>query len=138
MLVYTKCDPSKKSMLQKTREWVGVRASAPRLQYSLEDFIKPLLDRRKATKQIMAEYAKCHGKDNAEYRRLNALQLSLKKVVNTLYGVFASIYFPISSPCVANNITDRARCGCWLMSVAFAGLTSITDGCESMLNSVRF
>ncbi len=106
----------------------------PWLQYPLHNFITPLLARRKSTKAAMKE----HAKDSEEWRKLNAQQLSIKKVVNTLYGVFASVFFPISSPCVANNVTDRARAACWLMSVAFEGLTSITDGCESKLNKVRF
>lgn len=77
------------------------------------------------------------SENGADWRKLNAQQLSIKKVVNTLYGVLASIYFPISSPCVANNITDRGRSACWLMSVAFAGLTSITDGSDGRLNMVQ-
>lgn len=55
---------------------------------------------------------KLHKYMSAEWRRLNAKPLSVKKVVNTLYGVFASIYFSISSPCIANNVTDRARSAC--------------------------
>ena len=106
----------------------------PWLKYPLGTFITPLLERRRSLKAKMKQ----HSKDTAEWRRFNAAQLSVKKVVNTLYGTLASIYFPISSPCVANNVTDRARTACWLMSVAGAGLTSITDGCESMLNEVRW
>ena len=114
----------------------GVRDSrvGPWLKYPLGHFISPLLKRRRSLKAKMKQ----HSKDSAEWRRINAAQLSVKKVVNTLYGTLASIYFPISSPCVANNVTDRARTACWLMSVAGAGLTSITDGCESLLNHVRF
>ena len=36
--------------------------------------------------------------DSSEFRRFEAAQLSVKKVVNTLYGTLASIYFPISFP----------------------------------------
>ena len=114
----------------------GVKDSrvGPWLKYPLSSFITPLLDRRRSLKAEMKQ----HPVDSDDWNRLNASQKSLKKVVNTLYGILASIYFPISSPCVANNVTDRARTACWLMSVASAGLTSITDGCESMLNEVRF
>lgn len=77
--------------------------------------------------------------DNGDdWKKLNAQQLSIKKVVNTLYGVLASIYFHISSPCVANNITDRGRSGCWLMVVPFRGITSITDGTSSNINEVQY
>lgn len=106
----------------------------PWLKYPLGTFISPLLAKRKSLKSMMKQQTP----DSPEWRRLNAAQLSVKKVVNTLYGTMASIYFSISSPCVANNVTDRARSACWLMSVAGAGLTSITDGCESMLNEVRY
>ena len=106
----------------------------PWLKYPLGTFISPLLAKRKSLKSKMKQQTH----QSSEWRRLNAAQLSVKKVVNTLYGTMASIFFSISSPCVANNVTDRARTACWLMSVAGAGLTSITDGCESMLNEVRF
>lgn len=106
----------------------------PWLKYPLGTFISPLLAKRKSLKAKMKEQTP----QSSEWRRLNAAQLSVKKVVNTLYGTMASIFFSISSPCVANNVTDRARTACWLMSVAGAGLTSITDGCELMLNEVRF
>ena len=114
----------------------GMRDSrvGPWLKYPLGTFISPLLEKRRSLKAQM----KKHSTDSEEWRRLNAAQLSVKKVVNTLYGTLASIYFPISSPCVANNVTDRARTACWLMSIAGAGLTSITDGCESLLNQLRF
>jgi len=106
----------------------------PWLKYPLGNFISPLLAQRASLKaQMKLQTTEC-----PEWRRLNAAQLSVKKVVNTLYGTLASIYFPISSPCVANNVTDRARTACWLMSVAGAGHTSVTDGCESFLNEVRF
>lgn len=106
----------------------------PWLKYPLGTFISPLLAKRKSLKSKMKQQTH----QSSEWRRLNAAQLSVKKVVNTLYGTMASIFFSISSPCVANNVTDRARTACWLMSVAGAGLTSITDGCENMLNEVRF
>ena len=73
-----------------------------------------------------------------EYKRIDALQRSVKSTVNTVYGITASPYFDVSSPCTANNITDMARCACWMMSVATAGVRSITDGTESELNKVRF
>lgn len=114
----------------------GVRDArvGPWLKYPLSTFISPLLTKRRALKAQMQQLPH----DSSEFRRFEAAQLSVKKVVNTLYGTLASIYFPISSPCVANNVTDRARTACWLMSVAGGGLTSITDGSESLLNEVRF
>ena len=106
----------------------------PWLEFPLSRFISPLLKKRKEFKQRMKE--ECKGSD--EFNRLHAFQLAIKGVVNTLYGTMASPYFDSSSPCVANNITDMARMACWLMSKAAKGLNSITDGCESLVNSVRF
>lgn len=48
--------------------------------------------------------------------------------VNTLYGDFASPYFPIGNTIVANNITAKARVGTWMMSKALHTRQSITDG----------
>lgn len=78
------------------------------------------------------------SKGSEEYRKLDALQRGVKGTVNTLYGTTASPYFDISSPCVANNITDMARSACWMMSKASNGLKSITDGCESFLNRAHY
>lgn len=106
----------------------------PWLKYPLGHFISPLLERRRSLKTEMKQ----HPNGSKEWRRLNAAQLSVKKVVNTLYGTLASIYFQISSPCVANNVTDRCRMANFMMSAAAATQGSITDGGASELNSVSF
>jgi len=106
----------------------------PTLLLPVKEYIRVLLNERRKIKEQM----KAHPKGSAEWNRLNSIQLYLKKLINTLYGTIASVHFPISSPCLANNITDRARTGCWIMSMCGAGLTSITDGCEGLLNNVRF
>lgn len=77
-----------------------------------------------------------HPRNGPVWRRLNAMQQSFKKVVNTLYGTFASIYFAISSPCVANNTTDRCRMACFALSSAGYTINSVTDGGESILDLV--
>jgi hypothetical protein len=106
----------------------------PWLKYPLGTFISPLLEKRRSLKAEMKQ----HPTGSTEWRRLNAAQLSVKKVVNTLYGTLASIYFPISSPCVANNVTDRCRIANQMMSVAASTVSSITDGGACQLNSVSF
>ena len=106
----------------------------PWLKYPLGTFISPLLEKRQSLKAEMKQ----HPTGGTEWRRLNAAQLSVKKVVNTLYGTLASIYFQISSPCVANNVTDRCRMANFMMSAAAATQGSITDGGASELNSVSF
>ena len=104
----------------------------PWLQFPLRSFISPYLERRRQLKKEMKE----HPRNSPAWRRLNAMQLSLKKVVNTLYGTFASIYFAISSPCVANNVTDRCRMGCFAVAT-IGSINSVTDGGESMLDRMK-
>lgn len=104
----------------------------PWLQFPLRSFISPYLERRRQLKKEMKE----HHRNSPAWRRLNAMQLSLKKVVNTLYGTFASIYFAISSPCVANNVTDRCRMGCFAVAT-IGSINSVTDGGESMLDRMK-
>lgn len=104
----------------------------PWLKYPLGTFISPLLEKRRSLKAEMKQ----HTTGGTKWRRLNAAQLSVKKVVNTLYGTLASIYFPISSPCVANNVTDRCRIANQMMSVAASTVSSITDGGACRLNWV--
>ena len=106
----------------------------PWLKFPLRNFISPLLEKRQSLKAGMKQHT--HG--SPEWRRLNAAQLSMKKVVNTLYGTLASIYFQISSPCVANNVTDRCRMANYMMSVAASTVSSITDGGACQLNKVSF
>lgn len=115
-----------------TRHGVEDSRVGPWLKFPLHSFITPYLERRRQLKKEMKE----HPRNSQTWRRLNATQLSFKKVVNTLYGTFASIYFPISSPCVANNVTDRCRMGCFSISNAGHSINSVTDGGESMLDSM--
>lgn len=110
------------------------RRPGPWIKFPLSRFIEPLIDNRKALKRKMKEA----DKSSDAYNALNAKQLAIKSVVNTLYGVLASPYFDTSSPCVANNITATARAACFLMTTACGGFKSITDGCEFNLNKVRF
>ena len=115
-----------------TRHGVEDSRVGPWLKFPLHSFITPYLERRRQLKKEMKE----HPRNSQTWRRLNATQLSFKKVVNTLYGTFASIYFPISSPCVANNVTDRCRMGCFSISNAGHSINSVTDGGESLLDSM--
>lgn len=84
----------------------------------LSDFIGPLIERRKETKL---------GKKLGD-KQLGAEDTMLKLFINTLYGVFASPFFPISNAVIANNITDKARLGAWMMAKALGSRQSITDG----------
>lgn len=106
----------------------------PWLKFPLARFISPLLKERAALKKQLKDLSP----GSVSYRIKDTFQRSIKGVVNTLYASMASPYFEISSPCCANQITDMARSVCWMMDKAGLGLTSITDGCESLLNEVAF
>ncbi len=90
----------------------------------IENFLGKLLAARKAVKNI--KKAAING--TIEYQEADAKDSCLKLFINTLYGVFCSIYFPVGNAVVANNITARARVGTWMMNKALWTRQSITDG----------
>ena len=92
----------------RSRTWYGL---------PIEDFLGPLLDRRKETKKLKKTDPSMAAEDKL-----------LKLLINALYGVLASPYFSIGNAIVANNITDKARCGTWMMAKALGFRQSITDG----------
>jgi hypothetical protein len=93
----------------RTRAWHPV---------PLEGFVGRLADVRKECKRR----AKATG--SAEDQALDG---SLKLMVNTLYGVMVSRFFAVNTV-VANNITARARVGVWMMAKALGLRQTITDG----------
>ena len=109
----------------RNRAWYGVH---------LSEFINPLLDKRTELKNLKKQYSPDHPL-HFEY---DAKQTLFKLFINTVYGVLASPYFKSGNTIVANNITARARCLAWMMSVACGGLQSITDGSSYDMNKVRF
>lgn len=82
-----------------------------------EGFIGSIVDKRKHYKKL--------SKTDKSY---NALQLMLKLITNTSYGIMASPFFASGNTVVANNITAKARCGVWKMSKACGCKLTITDG----------
>jgi len=93
----------------RTHKWFGVE---------LKDFINPFAKQRKVYK------SKIQHKGDVN----DLLQNGCKLFINTLYGVMASPYFHTSNTILANNITDRARCGVWMVNKALGTNMSITDG----------
>lgn len=83
----------------------------------LEKFVGHLVDKRKEYKRKRYESTK-----------YESLQNMLKLIVNTLYGNFASPYYPIGNTVIANNITANARVGSWMMAKALGCKQVITDG----------
>ncbi len=110
---------------RRSRMWVGI---------PIADFIKPFKDKRELLKEQRNAIA---DKSSDEWMALDAKQAAIKLVCNTLYGVLASPYFPISNVVVANNITAAARVAVWMLSCAAGSYQSITDGGAYNLNQVR-
>ena len=121
----TKTDGTEIIEDKRTRMWVGI---------PIADFIKPFKDKRKVLKEQRNAIA---DKNSDEWLALDAQQNAMKLVCNTLYGVLASPYFPISNVVIANNITAAARTAVWCLSCAAGTYQSITDGGAYNLNQVR-
>lgn len=95
----------------------------PQTNETKKIFLQPLLEQRKKLKQEAKSAQEQEIKNN-----LNAQQNSLKLMINTLYGVICSIYFPVGNTVVADNITARARCEVWKVSKCLQLRQTITDG----------
>lgn len=99
----------------RTHKWYGLKMST---------FISPMLEERKRLKK---------SKNSID----QALQNSLKLIINTMYGVLCSRFFPnIANVICADNITAATRADVWLMSRALNSFNSITDGGGYCLNNV--
>lgn len=90
----------------------------------LENLIGKLVDKRGRVKKQMKDSVK----GSVEYINFKAIQEMLKLFVNTTYGDLASVYFPFGNVVLANVITDKARCGAWMLSKALRTMQEITDG----------
>lgn len=88
----------------------------------LEDFVGPIIEKRKIARTQPSP-------EN------QALQISLKNVINTLYGVICSRFFSINNVVVAENITSKCRADMWLMAKPLNTYLSITDGGPFSFNS---
>ncbi|NJL55535.1 hypothetical protein HC928_10310 [bacterium] len=94
---------------QRDKMWVEI---------PLKGFVQPFLDLRKSLKK----------QKQKKGDQFDLMQNACKLFVNTLYGVMASPFFTTSNAILANNITDRARCGVWKIAKALGTNMSITDG----------
>lgn len=100
--------------------------------FPLSKIVDPLLETRKRYID-MAKRAKT--KSEKEY--YTSLEQSIKLLVNTIFGCFASPYFRIGNVVLANNITAKARSGVWKLSKALGTVQSITDGGAYANNGAR-
>lgn len=99
----------------------------------MSTFIEPLMTKRAEYKRIAKIYKEKFdiSKNIIEQNIFNeyeALQRFFKNVINTVYGVIASIYFRVSNVILANNITAKARLNVYMMKIVLQGTQSITDG----------
>lgn len=102
-------------------------------QFPLKELLEPLIAKRKAVK------AKLKLEKDPEKRKvLNAEQNALKLIINTIYGILASLYFSVGNAVIADNITARARVDCWKMSKCLGISQCITDGGFYELMKVRY
>ena len=111
----------------RTRAWYG---------FSMEKMVGGLVDKRNQLKKD-AKAAKADGNHDL-HRELHAKQSALKLMVNTLYGVIGSLYFPVGNTVIANKITASIRVAVWQMSKALNTIQSITDGGFYGLQKVNY
>ena len=106
---------------KRSRQWVAI---------PLHGFVQPFIEKR-------GQYKKLYKQDKSN-KYYDLMQKACKLFINTLYGVMASPYFPTSNAILANNITDSARTGVWMMSKALGTNMSITDGGAYQNSDIRF
>ena len=74
-----------------------------------------------------------------KYPKGSAENTFYKLIINCIYGVACSVFFPtFSNVVVANNITARARALAWMMAKSRRGQASITDGSMADLNACLY
>lgn len=56
------------------------------------------------------------------------LNNAIKLVINTLFGILASIFFSINNALLGDIITTRIRCNVWLLTTPLGSSQCITDG----------
>jgi hypothetical protein len=100
----------------RTFKWYG---------YPVRNFIEPLIEKRGSLKKSKNPMDK-------------ALDTSIKLIVNTTWGLFTSIYFPMGNAVCSELVTSNIRTNIWLLSKALNTAQSITDGGAYQLSDVSF
>ena len=103
------------------------------IAYPMEIIMGEILDARKQAKNKRNTYRR----NTEDWQKWDAIQTSLKLNGNAPFGDFCSPWFPISNPCMANNITDMARMGSACQALISSGKVTATDGSEGILNQFR-
>lgn len=123
-------DASKRGAVETSREDVNFSVDNRTTKWTrvpLEGFIGKFIDHRSRLKKKVV----------SKGDKFDIEQSAVKLFINTLYGCLASPYFPISNAILANNITDKARVGVWMINKALGTVQSITDGGAYSNRSVR-
>lgn len=68
----------------------------------------------------------------------DAMQNTVKLVLNIIYGIICSRFFLLNNVVVADMITAKIRMAAWYMAKAFNTHLSITDGGPFQLNQVTY
>ena len=101
--------------------------------FPINIFIDPLLEKRNFLKKMYK-----NEKNPERKKDLFSQQNSVKLMINTLYGVFASKYFKIGNTVLADNITAKGRTYLWILSKSLNCNQTITDGSCYGLKEVFF
>lgn len=88
----------------------------------------PIGDYYKTVKDLRKQYKNAN----------NPVQEIFKLILNSTYGVMASIVMKVNNPIAANWITSCARAAAWRMTNALNGFAPITDGTGFKLETVPF
>ena len=87
----------------------------------------------------IAEYYKVVAQLRAKMKKARKpVQEILKLVLNSTYGIIASLVMKVNNPVAANWITSCARAAAWRMCNALNGFNPITDGSAFNVKNVPF
>ena len=115
---------------------------------TIEEFLTENLQKSTITKVTksnaclvfpIAEYYKVVALLRAKMKKAKKpVQEILKLVLNSTYGILASLVMKVNNPIAANWITSCARAAAWRMCNALNGFNPITDGSAFNVKNVPF
>lgn len=106
--------------LGKSAKWIATKSNAS-LKFPIGEYYRKIKDLR-------AKY-KSDG---------DPIQEIFKLIINSTYGILASLVLKVNNPVAANWITSCARAAAWRMTNALNGFAPITDGTGASLEHIPF
>jgi hypothetical protein len=97
--------------------------------FPLKEYILPIIQKRKELKSDLKV---------AYDPEKKGMEVLLKYNINTLWGLIASVYFPINNVMVAEQVTSNIRLYVYMMSRVLNCFQTITDGGAYCLNEVCY